>query len=96
MTILYISVDEAKKVYDSFNEKDLFYLKSEYTMLTIRTAILYYGLAEKSNSECENQLHKVKKALDKEMVSSKDYEEKLLKKTVAFVKEKNKDLEVTY
>src|SRR5574344_387735 len=94
--LFYKGVDEGKKFYETLNEKETEYLKSTYSMLTIRTSILYYGLAENSNSECENQLHQVKKALEKESAYSKNYEENLLKKTVAFLREKNKEIEVTY
>jgi len=94
--LYYKTSEEAKAFYESFNEKETEYLKSNYTMLTIRTAILYYGIVEKSNSECENQIHQVKKALEKESAYSKKYEEDLLRKTIVVLKEKNNEIEATY
>jgi hypothetical protein len=96
VVLYYGDLEEAKKLYESFDEKERDYLKSTYSMLTIRTSILYYGLAENSNSECENQLHKVKKALERVSIYSKQYEEELLRKTLTLLKEKNKEIEATY
>lgn len=96
IVLYYKDVEEAKEFYDALNEKEREYLKSTYSMLTIRTAVLYYGLAENSNSECENQLHKVKKALEKVSIYNKQYEEELLRKTLTHLKEKNKEIEATY
>ena len=88
--------DDAKKVYDEMDDKEKDYLKSEFTMLTIRTAILYYGIIEKSESECENQLHNVKKALNKELELNRKSEEVLLRKSIDILNKRNSDMKVTY
>lgn len=96
MLLMYKSNKEAQDFFDAFETKEKDYLKSNYSMLTIRTAILYYGIIEKSQSECEMQMHYVKKALQKETEISKGYEDKFLKETVALLKEKNPEIKVNY
>ena len=69
---------DAQKFYDSFNAKEKEYLKKTYSMLTIRTAILYFGIIEKSKQEVDVQLSRVKKALERETEVNKKNEKILL------------------
>ena len=71
-------LEDAQKFYDSFNAKEKEYLKKTYSMLTIRTAILYFGIIEKSKQEVDVQLSRVKKALERETEVNKKNEKILL------------------
>ncbi len=83
---------EAQELYDSFDSKEKDFLKREHSMLTIRTAILYYGILEKSNTEVEQQLSFAKKALEKETEINKKKEKEFLEKTVKILNERNPEI----
>lgn len=93
---IYGTTEDAKKFYDQMTDKEIQYLRTEFSMLTIRTCLLYYTLVDYSKTECEDQLHAVKKSLNKEKEINKKYEEGLLIKTIEFIKEKNKNVDITY
>lgn len=79
---------EAQEFYESFSSTEKDYLKRNYSMLTIRTAILYYGIIEKADTEVEQQLKYVKKALEKETQISKQNEKEFLERTKKLLEEK--------
>lgn len=85
---------EAQEFYDSFDSKEKDFLKRNYSMLTIRTAILYYGIIEKSDTEVEQQLRYVKKALEKETQISKQNEKDFLEKTKKLLIERNPEIKI--
>lgn len=87
-------LDEAQKFFDSLGSKEKDYIKRNYSMLTIRTSILYYGILEKSQSEVNEQLRRVKKALEKESEVSKKNEKIFLEKAKEILKERVKEIKV--
>lgn len=56
--------DSAKDFYNLLHTKGKEYIKSEYTIDTIKTALLYFGLIEFSEAECNHQIEHIKNALD--------------------------------
>ena len=85
---------EAQTLYESFDSKEKDFLKRDHSMLTIRTAILYYGILEKSDMEVKQQLSFVKKALERETEFNKKNEKEILEKTIKILNERNPEIKV--
>lgn len=75
----------AKDFYESFDQKTKDYLKNNFSCLSVKTAILYYGIVEDSLNECEHQIKGFKKAIKKEIESNVDYEKDEFKKIISEV-----------
>ena len=84
---------EAQELYESFDSKEKDYLKHNYSVLTIRTSILYYGIIEKADTEVQQQLKYVKKALEKETLISRENEKELLEKAKDILEQKKEKAE---
>ena len=84
---------EAQELYESFDSKEKDYLKHNYSVLTIRASILYYGIIEKADTEVQQQLKYVKKALEKETLISRENEKELLEKAKDILEQKKEKAE---
>lgn len=72
----------AKDFYESFNNKTKEFLKNGNSTLSVKTALLYFGIVEDSLSECETQIKDFNKAIKKEFDTNKEFEIEEFKKTI--------------
>lgn len=83
------SPEEAGEFYKaSFSSEERKYVKKVFSMLSLRTYLLYEGLVECSQSEVEYCKSKVKKIKDSEQVGLANVEEKLFQRALAKIEEK--------
>lgn len=92
----YQSIEKAKEIYSSFSDKEKAYLKNQFTTLTIRTAILYFGIVDKSQGECDRQINNFKKALKRESAGNLEYEENMLNKSLELLKKYSPEIKESY
>lgn len=96
LVLLNDDLNKAKDFYNSLEENAKKYIKSRFSLFTIKTAILYFGLIEKADSEITYQLDKVKKHLLLYSEDSKKIEVSEINEILTKIKEKEKSIDLTF
>lgn len=96
MFLYLLKIEDAYNFYSLLSEEEKKYIKTNYSLLTIKTSILYFGLIESSKNEITYQLEKLNKVLLKYSPEKKNYELFRVKELIDFVNLNNKNIKIEF